>query len=61
MYDRQHILNRPDYSEAASAQAFFANMAALRCDDKAAKAHWDLALNYQRDHMASAHAKNSGE
>ena len=36
---------------AAEGQAFFATMAQLRGDTAAAKAHWDLALNYQRDHI----------
>lgn len=37
------------FSTAADAQGFFALMAKLRGDEAAAKAHYDLALNYQRD------------
>ena len=44
-------MDKPDFSEAANAQAFFARMADLRGDVEAAKAHWDLALQYQRDHI----------
>lgn len=41
-----------DYAAAADGQAFFAKMAELQGNAAAAKAHWDLALNYQRDHIS---------
>ena len=43
--------NRTDYAAAADLQAFFATMAGMRGDKSTEKAHWDLALNYQRDHV----------
>lgn len=43
--------NRPDYAAAAEGQAFFAKMAEIYGNKDASKAHWDLALNYQRDHI----------
>jgi hypothetical protein len=43
--------NRTNYAAAADAQAFFATMAGLRGDRAAEKAHWDLALIYQCDHI----------
>lgn len=45
------MTNRPDYAAAADGQAFFAVMAALQGNKAAEKAHWDLALIYQRDHI----------
>ena len=44
-------LQAPDYSEAANAQHFFAVMADLHNDEPRAKAHWELALLYQKLHI----------
>ena len=48
--------NRPDYSEAANGQAFFAKMAAIYGNKDAEKAHWLLALEYQKSHIKSKDA-----
>lgn len=51
------MTNRPDYEAAAEGQAFFAKMAAIYGNKDAEVAHWNLALNYQRDHIK----KGAGE